>query len=440
MANGRTVIAIGFSLGVALAAHSTQFEVTCDHPDACYRLGERAVFSVKATESNGSAPKGMAHVRLDNFGDRIFLEQDIDLAKGACFAVTGQMDRAGFLMLRVSKGETPKKLFGVAYEPEKLRPWRECPEDFDRFWADAIRRYDAEVTAPIKATKIKPGRVAGRNLYELEIPAVGDRTVWGYLSVPKDSSKRPYPLTVLVPGAGPASVYEGGSTDAIYLFVNVHYYKPKRGLKHKCPEHLALQKIEDEAYAKKYPVKTVRYTQCGIAVSREDYFYYGVILAANRAIDWACARPDVDKARVRYIGVSQGGGFGLILTGLNKHIRRAVVMVPAVTDHLCFKIDGREAGWPYLIDAQLPENRAAAEAHAPYFDGIYFAQRIDVPIRFNVGFADTVCPPHAGYTAYNLCPSKDKQMRYGIGQGHSPQADISREFAQWLERDSPAEK
>lgn len=421
----------------AFAAHATLFRVTCDQPDARYRLGEPATFTVVATEEDGSAPKGEAKVRLDNFGDRVFLERTVDLSKESCFSVTGEMDRAGFLLMRIFKDGAERKLFGVAYEPEKLRPYRECPEDFDRFWSDAIGKYNAEVTAPIKATRIDPGKEKGRDLYELEIPSTQGRTVWGYLSVPKDSSKAPYPLTVTVPGAGPATVFEGGSADTMHLYVNVHYYKPLRGVKYKGPESNALQKKEDDEYGRRYPVKTVRYTQCGIAESREDYFYYGIILAANRAIDWACARPDVDKTRVRYTGGSQGGGFGLILTGLNKHIRRAAITVPAITDHLCFKIDGREAGWPRLIAAQLPENRAVAEANAPYFDAVYFAQRIDVPIRFNVGLADTVCPPHAGYTAYNVCPSKDKLMRYGIGQGHTPQKDIARDFARWLVKDAP---
>ena len=421
---------------LALAAGATEFTITCDHTNALYRLGETATFTVVASEKDGSAPKGKVLARLDNFGDRIFSKRTVDLAQEPKFTMSGQMDRPGFLTARIHVGKSEKKVFGVAYEPEKLRPYRECPADFDSFWAEAIRKYDAEVTAPIRMSKVEPpGKVAACTLYELEIPAVGGRTVWGYLSVPKDASKGPFPLVVTVPGAGPASFYDGGRANAISLFVNVHYYKPVRGLKHKCPEHLALQKVEDEAYAKKYPVKTVRYTQCGIAVSREDYFYYGIILAANRAVDWACARPDVDKARVKYTGGSQGGGFGLILTGLNKNIRKALVYVPAITDHLCFKIDGREAGWPRLIDAQLPENREAAESNAPYFDAIYFAQRIKVPIRMNVGFADIVCPPHAGYTAFNVCPSKDKDMRYGIGQGHSPQLEIRQVFADWFERD-----
>ena len=420
---------------VALTAAATEFRITCDHADAKYRLGEDATFTVEAYETNGVPLKGMANIRLDNFGDRVFFTNKVDLAKEAKFTVKGQMDRPGMLMLRVT-ARGSRALFGVAYELEKLTPYQDCPADFDEFWANAIKKYDAECPQPIKMTKVDPGKNRTRDLFELQIPAVGGRTVWGYLAVPKNQEPgKKYPLICRVPGAGPASFYEGGDGNALNLFVNVHYYPPKRGIKYKGPESNALQKIEDEAYAKKYPVKTVRYTQCGIAVSREDYFYYGIILAVNRAINWAAARSDVDPARVKYTGGSQGGGFGLIMTGLNKHIRKAAVLVPAITDHLCYKIDQREAGWPRLVDAQLPENRAAAEKWAPYFDGVNFARRIDVPIRFNVGYIDTVCPPHAGHTAYNVCPSKDKAIYCGIGQGHPPLPELSKKISDWFYQD-----
>ena len=42
------------------------------------------------------------------------------------------------------------------------------PADFDQFWSDAIKKYDAEVTAPIKMTKVDPGNIKERDLYELE--------------------------------------------------------------------------------------------------------------------------------------------------------------------------------------------------------------------------------------------------------------------------------
>ncbi len=83
------------------------------------------------------------------------------------------------------------------------------------------------------------------------------------------------------------------------------------------------------------------------------------------------------------------------------------------------RVSSRQAGWPRMIDAQLPENRSAAEKNAPYFCGVNFARHIDVPIGFVVGFIDTVCPPHAGYAAYNVCPSAKKAMFHSIGWGHN---------------------
>ena len=139
---------------------------------------------------------------------------------------------------------------------------------------------------------------------------------------------------------------------------------------------------------------------------------------AELAVDWAASRPGVDPKRVSYRGGSQGGGFGLILTGLNKRIRRASIAVPAITDLLGDRVSSREASWPRLIDAQLPENREAAIKNAPYFCGVNFARQIDVPVGFVVGFIDTVCPPHAGYAAYNVCPSEKKAIFDSIGWGH----------------------
>ena len=72
----------------------------------------------------------------------------------------------------------------------------------------------------------------------------------------------------------------------------------------------------------------------------------------------------------------------------------------------------------FVIDARLPENREAAMKNVPYFCGVNFARQIDVPVGFVVGFIDTVCPPHAGYAAYNVCPSKKKAIFDSIGWGH----------------------
>ena len=65
------------------------------------------------------------------------------------------------------------------------------------------------------------------------------------------------------------------------------------------------------------------------------------------------------------------------------------------------------------------------------FDGANFAARIRTPIAIEVGFGDNVCPPQCGYAAYNVCPSRDKQILHGIGQGHAVSGEMYGRLAKW---------
>ena len=109
--------------------------------------------------------------------------------------------------------------------------------------------------------------------------------------------------------------------------------------------------------------------------------------------------------------------------------------MPALTDLLGFRQGNRESGWPRLIEAQLDENKSAAERNAPYFCGVNFARNIKIPIRVEVGSADTVCPPMAGFSAFNVMPSKDKEIHIGLGQGHAPLKELRAKLDPWLTQD-----
>jgi len=415
-------------------------DLCADRPDCMYKLGEETTFTVKATFRDGRpATSGKLNWTLNNFGDKVFASGTVDLATKAdgVFTVKGAQTEPGFLRLDVrdakKRGGQPR-MWGVAYSPREIVPGTPYPDDFMDFWKDAIAKYDREFPGPVEMVEVDKN--AESTMWMLKIPSTQGRTVYGFYSEPNDKSKGPFPLKVHVPGAGPSIWGCDRGADACGLKVNVHYYDPTpvKGVLAKTGKSKAIQDQEDKEYAKRYPVKTVRYTQTGIAVSREDYFYYGIILAANRAVNWATDRQAVDRKRVWYSGGSQGGGFGLILTGLNPRITNARIGVPAITDLLGDRISKREAGWPRLIDAQLPENRAAAEKNAPYFCGVNFARQIKCPIVFGVGFIDTVCPPHAGYSAFNCCPSKEKAIFHGIGAGHSIGKKASDEMEAWISK------
>lgn len=418
-------------LAAVCAGGARALTITADHADAVYAAGETAEFTVRA----GADEAGEYEWQLNNFGDKVFDRGVAKLAAGGSFTVRGAQTEPGFLRLDVRpKGKrSDVTMWGVVFDAAKIGPGAPCPADFADFWKNAIARYGREVTEPIKVTEVD--RDAHTVMYELKIPSTEGRYVWAYCSEPVDANTRKYPVTVMVPGAGPASWGCTRSRGSINLFVNVHYYDPVvlKGEKHKSEKCNAVQKEEDDAYAKRYPMKDVRYCRAGIAASREEYFYYGIILAANRAVDWVAARPGADSRHIHYTGGSQGGGFGLILTALNKNIRSARIGVPAITDHLGDAVSGREAGWPRLVDGQLPENREAARRNAPYFCGVNFARMIDVPIGFVVGFIDTVCPPHAGYAAFNVCPSKDKAIFHAIGYGHATEGSQgAKSLAEWV--------
>ena len=405
------------------------FSVWCDDPDSRYRCGDKAVFSVHSALS-----KGTAHVRLDNFGDKVLREFDVDLSKMRDFTVEGTRDVPGFLLLTVTCGKTVKR-WGAAFSPDEITGGAERPADFVKFWRDAIERYDRTVEEDVRLERLDGLSTNGCDVYMLSLSDPKGRKVYGFLKEPKDLSRAPYPVRVHIPGAGP-SVGDSSCGDerTIGLAMNVHYYRPVPGATKRGAEHSALQAEEDALFQKMYPVaRDARYTVSGIAASREDYFYYGALLAINRAVNWLRRRPEADPENFTYSGGSQGGGMGLALVAINGRFRKAIFGVPALTAHLCHLIDGREAGWPRLVQVQLPENIEAAKRNAPYFDGVNFATMITCPVAFTVGYVDTVAPPHAGYSAFNVCPAREKAIFGSVGFGHAVSPVDSARARIWLD-------
>ena len=404
------------------------FSVWCDEPDAKYDCGETAVFTVVAHTN-----AGVATVRLDNFGKGVLEERTVDFAKTPRLELKGTRDIPGFLLLTVRLGKETKRC-GASFGRRQITGGAEKPADFESFWREAIAKYDREVPVDVKLERSGLLSTNGCDVFRVELSDPFGRTVSGYLKEPKDLSGGPFPVLVNIPGAGPcigAPTWESASH--VELVMNVHYWKPVDGAAKRGKEHTALQDAEDKAWLEKYPVASNRrYCVCGIAASREEYYYYGAILAIRRAVQWLRTRPEVDPDRFIYWGGSQGGGMGLALMALDGRFRRGAVLVPALTAHHCHRIDGRQEGWPNLLLSQLPENEDAASRNAPYFDGVNFASMIRHPVLFTASYTDTVAPPHAAYAAYNACPAKEKYVMDVVGFGHEGSRVESGEARRWL--------
>ena len=410
------IISTVAAVGAAFAASAAKIEISQDHADALYKAGEEATFTVTVKDDAGALLKsGTASWTLDNFGSKKLGKGRAELADGNPFTVKGKMDGEGFLRLRVTS-HTNSLVWGVGYDVEKIRQDEPCPADFDAYWTAEKARLEREVPLDAKMTLDEKRSTKDYSCYRVNFATFNGKRVYGFMCVPKDSSKAPFRVRVSVPGAGPGVISASTNPNEIYLVMNVHTFEPEPN-REKQNAHM---KRQNAALAEKYdlPNKGSYCSNAGIAESREDYWYHDVMLGINRAVDWVCARPDVDLTQVTYTGSSQGGGFGLFLTYLNGHFTKSFVAVCAITGHFGHK-QGRDSGWPKLISNQRPEKRAVAEKNAAYFDGVNFAARIKSPIRFIVGFADLTCPPADVYAAYNVCPSRDKAIVNAIGSGHS---------------------
>ena len=357
--------------GLAFAAHSGAVEaredalsdgrviipgdslikISVDRRDALYRCGEETAFTITVNETNGvKAASGVVSWQLDNYGAKVLAKGTADLSKSNPFIVRGTMQVPGFLRVVVKKqGDKRQKAYSTAYEPEKLRTAVPKPADFDRFWDDAIAKLEREVPLDPKVEPVPGYPKKGCMAERVSFATANGKRVHALLTYPLKPGR--HPVRLGFPGAGPGPSLPKGKPDSarITFTMNSHYYR----IGDDKAETDALYAAEEGGWRKIHgPSKARAYPVGGLTLSREEAHYYGIILGCNRAINWLMAthKDRIDPARVTYSGASQGGGFGLILTALNKNIRRAYAGVPALTDVLGCKADGRQSGWPRILE------------------------------------------------------------------------------------------
>ena len=412
------------------------YKVEADRANGIYKCGETATFTAWLISTNNLSARRVPRAVLDNFGKLVLTNMPFDVTTtGVAFTVSGTLAEPGFLRLllpQTKNGRSDPFVFSVGFEPEKIRKGSPSPADFDAFWADAKARLARDVPLDPKVVRVPERSTADFDFFRVSFATFG-RRVYGYMSVPTDKSKAPFAVDFGVNAAGFGSWTNdmSGEKDSIRVQFSVYPFPPDWKWKENGLE--SAYKAMDAELKARYGVP--RYCHAGISESREDYFFYPVILGVDRVVDWVAARPDVDRSRFRYEGTSQGGGFGFYLCGLNHAFTRAAFYVPAITDTMGY-LAGRESGWPGIVEgnSSSPERRAAAEKWAPYFDGANFASRIACPVRIAVGFSDTTCPPCAVYAAYNEIAVSDKAICNGIGMTHSCFGRFYTELGRWVKR------
>ena len=217
-------------MAVASAAAAT-YKVDLDRPDGIYRCGETATFTVRLLDKKNLAGSERPFAVLDNFGTTVFTNLPLDVSSvGAVFKISGTLREPGFLRLSLPptrRGGKDPFVFSAGFEPEKIQKGSPSPEDFDAFWADARARLARDVLLDAQVTRVPERSTAVFDFYRISFATFG-RRVHGYMSVPKDKSKAPFPVDFEVNAAGFGGWTNdmSGRGDAICVRFSVYPFPP----------------------------------------------------------------------------------------------------------------------------------------------------------------------------------------------------------------------
>lgn len=389
------------NLSAALAA---TLLVSADREERLYPMETNAVVTVTAMENGVCLDKGRVKVRISNDGGKELLGESVhDLRDGNPFTVAVAPAKPCFAYVEATlEGDSARRAVNLGFGVEDVRIESAEPADFDSWWggqfaAQAALR-DAVELKPIS----DPAWDARYDYFLVKARTIADEgCTYGFLGVPKGAGRK-FGCIVVVQCAGPGYVAPEVNfirPDMMTLALNVHPWDPT------LPGFRELYKEE----CKKSPGKCYMYRGCS---SREKSHFRNAVLGCKASVDYVLGRPDY-SGELFYLGTSQGGGFGLILGGIyGSRFRALCVQVPAMCD--LFGADcGRSDGWPKF--GAMTKSREMA-----YYDGVFWARRVQAPIHFTIGMMDRTCAASSTMSAYNAIPRMTpKFLQIEPTQGHA---------------------
>lgn len=283
----------------------------------------------------------------------------------------------------------------AGYRAAEIRPSVERPADFRDFW----QRLIAEVgdQAPDYRLDV-PEEPSGKEItvWVARYAGLTEKAVYGWYLYPEVGGPRPAILYLSGYGGQPI--------------------RPPLALARQGYVVLAVD-VRGNPVGRPRSPRFEDYSTQGIG-SPETYVYREIVGHALRAVQFLRARQEVDPQRIAVVGVSEGGGVGLILAALSPHVKAVAVDAPMLCD---FPLSLRAGGWPYVEIARYlqrnPEKAAQARGTLAYFDVVNFAPDIGCPVLVSTGFLDPVSLPAAVYGMFNPIPGP-KELRPFPQAGH----------------------
>lgn len=335
----------------------------------------------------------------------------------------GTMANPGFKECRFSVtvgGKEYRHHIKVGFEPEKLMPYTNYPDDFVLFWRNAMQE---AALCPMEVEKTFVPEYSSNSVdcYLIKLQAYKKgQYVYGYLTLPKKEGK--YPVVFSPPGAGikpinPMKDIFYAENGFIRFDMEIHGIRPDLD-----------QKTYTEI-SRAFGNRNNSYLVNGLE-DRDSYYMKKVYLSCVRAIDYLTTLPEWDGKNMIAQGGSQGGALALITTALDERITVCAANHPALSDMAGYKA-GRAGGYPHLFSKFEGMDRPEKLKTLEYYDVVNFARQIKVPVWMTWGFNDDVCPPTTSFIVYNLLDTEKEALITPVNE-HWISLDTRHSIMKWI--------
>ncbi|MBN1465563.1 acetylxylan esterase [candidate division KSB1 bacterium] len=386
-----------FSLSISLANAQPQEQlievlVAPDHANWTYHVGEPVTFTVSVLQFNNPLKNVEIDYVIEPEQMAAIKTESLRLKDGIASIAGGSMQVPGFLRCWVTatvNGKEYKSCATAGFDPEKIAPTVQYPDDFRQFWQKAMEE-NAKVPMDAEMTLLPERCTEKSNVYQVSLQNFkpGSR-FYGILAVPKADGV--YPAILRVPGAG-ARPYRGDTGNAdrgiITLEVGIH--------------GVPLD-MEPSVYSDMMSSSIDGYWFYNLD-DKERYYYKRVYLGCVRAVDFIFSLPQFDGENIGVTGGSQGGALSIVTAGLDKRIKYLAPFYPALCD-LTGYLHGRAGGWPHTFKKEWYgdwNNTPKKIETVGYYDVVNFARQVMQSGFYSWGYNDNVCPPTTMYAAYNV--------------------------------------
>ncbi len=423
------IIAIPLSTAAQDAATkiSDRVNLTISHPDGRYAAGEEIVF-----EADAKVPTGVvAEVFINGLPSRELSPGKVNLpaGKSVVFSITPEAPASVILRIFSPGNKADFSDVGAVSAPELFQPRVPMPRDMRRFWDKQIRKMRK---VPMQA-ELTPAEVPGEDgerfeAFAVEINCPAGNPARGYLVRPRNAAAKSLPIVMFLHSAGVskpgnrASVatalrYAKTKGGAIALDINAHGY----------PDDMP------QAYYDSLQNGPLNGYLCIEASRHEDFYYYGMFLRNQRALDYLCTLPEWDGKRVLVTGASQGGIQGAAIAGMDRRVTAAVLTVPGFIDGAVTEENDRLSCTPRFIRKYGPDNPVTKIL--PYYDAANFLKMTKAKLLVEAGLVDFTCPPGCVIGGFNDAVSEDKTLLTSPFRPHSNMSKCNAaQVREWRER------